>query len=278
MRILFGLVLSLASVSAFAQHECKFSAERRLDIDAAGLKALALDLGSSDAHVKGVAGSRTIEVRGKACASEQEWLKDLNLRQERAGDRATVSTTKTRGMHINLFGSSYAYIDIEVSLPAGLALEVDAGSGDVHASNVAALNFSSGSGDLDADHVAGAVVIKVGSGDVGIDELGSLQVDGVGSGDIRANGVHGDVRVGHVGSGDLTFTDVKGGVRIESIGSGDAIVRHAGSSVEVGSVGSGDITVDGIGGDFVVRAAGSGELRHRNVTGKIDIPSRHMDD
>jgi DUF4097 and DUF4098 domain-containing protein YvlB len=275
MRILFGLILSVASATAFAHQECRFTAERNLDIDPSGLKDLALVLGSSDAHVEGVAGLKRIEVRGKACASEEAWLKDLTLEQERAGDRVKVITSTNHATHMNWFGSSYAYIDVEVRLPADLALDIDAGSGDANVANVAALSFNSGSGDLQANHVTGNAVVKVGSGDIVIDDMGNLTIERAGSGDIRATKVRGEVKVGHIGSGDLSFRDVHGAVQIESVGSGDVTVDRAGGDVVVGSVGSGDVTVDGVGGNFVVHHAGSGDLRHHNVTGKIDVPSRH---
>jgi len=279
MRVLFGLILAAVSTTALADHDCKFKAERNLDIDPAGLKALALVLGSSDAQVEGVAGIKRIEVRGKACASEEEWLKDLTVDQERSGDRVRVTTSKNRsGTHINLFGSSYAYIDLTVRIPTDLALEVDAGSGDADVTNVASLRFTSGSGDLKAHHIVGDVLVKVGSGDAIIDDIGGLNVERVGSGDIRASNSRGDIKVGHVGSGDVTFADVRGSVRIESVGSGDVGVRRTGGDVEIGSIGSGDVTVDGVGGNFIVHSAGSGDLHHHQVTGKVDVPKRHQDD
>jgi len=254
------LILAAVSTTALADHDCKFKAERNLDIDPAGLKALTLVLGSSDAQVEGVAGIKRIEVRGKACASEEEWLKDLTVDQERGGDRVRVTTSKNcDGTHINLFGSSYAYIDLTVRIPVDLALEVDAGSGDADVGNVASLRFTSGSGDLKAHHVTGDVLVKVGSGDAIIDDIGGLEVE-------------------RVGSGDVTFADVRGSVRIESVGSGDVGVRRTGGDVEIGSIGSGDVTVDGVGGNFIVHSAGSGDLHHHQVTGKVEVPKRHQDD
>jgi hypothetical protein len=41
----------------------------------------------------------------------------------------------------------------------------------------------------------------------------------------------------------------------------------------VGAIGSGDVSADGIGGNLTVRAQGSGETTHRNVKGRVDIPS-----
>lgn len=278
MRLLTGLLFTAACGSAFAQPECRFSADRNFDIDAAGLKSLQLVLGANDAHVEGVAGAGRIEVRGKACASDEAWLKDLNVQQERSGDRVRISAERDQGMHINLFGSNYAYIRFDIRVPEALLVDIEAGSGDADVTNVGALRFASGSGDLKARRIAGDVAVRVGSGDVVVDDLGSLAVERVGSGDIHATKVRGEVKVGNVGSGDLRLADVKGGVHVDSVGSGDLNVDRAGGSVEVGSIGSGDVTVDDIAGDFVVHSAGSGELRHRHVTGKVQVPRRHEDD
>lgn len=277
MRIFLALILVAASGTALARQECKFSADHNFDIDPAGLKALQLVLGSNDVHVEGVAGGKRIEVRGKACASEQDWLKDLDVKQERSGDHARVWTTRDRDSHFG-WGSSYAYINLEIRLPPELLVDIDSGSGDADVTNVAALNYGAGSGDLKARRVAGNVSIKVGSGDVIVEDLGNLIVERVGSGDIHATNVRGSVKVGHVGSGDLRLADVKEGVRVESVGSGDLVVDRAGGDVEVGSIGSGDVTADNIGGNFIVHSAGSGDLRHHHVTGKVEVPRRHEDD
>jgi len=278
MRTFIGLALALVCGNALAWQECRFSAERNLDIDPAGLKSLQLVLGSNDAHVEGISGSQRVEVRGKACASDESWLKDLTVQQERKGDRATVTASRNHDFHFNLSGSNYAYVQLEVRLPPELLVEVDAGSGDADVSRVAALTFGAGSGDLKANHIAGDVTVKVGSGDVVIDDLGNLAIERVGSGDVRASQVRGEVKVGHVGSGDLRLKDIKGGVNVEAIGSGDLVVDRAGGDVVVGSIGSGDVTVDGVGGNFIVHSAGSGDLHHHNVTGHVEVPKRHAYD
>ena len=277
MRMLTGFFLLAACGNVLAYQECKFSADHNFDIDPAGLKSLQLVLGSNDAHVEGVAGSKHIEVRGKACASEEALLKDLDVKQERSGDRVRVSTTHDRDSHFG-WGANYAYIKLEIRLPPELLVDIDSGSGDADVTNVAALNYGAGSGDLKARRIAGDVNVHVGSGDVIIDDLGNLTVERVGSGDIHATNVRGGVKVGHVGSGDLRLTDVKQAVHVESVGSGDLIVDRAGGDVEIGSIGSGDVTVNDVGGNFVVHSAGSGDLRHHRVTGKVEVPRRHERD
>ena len=276
MRFLIGSVLGLLAVNCHA-FECKFKAERPLDIDPAGLHALVLSLESSDAHVRGVAGLSRAEVRGKACASQEDWLAELTVEQKRDGDRVVVSTQQHRQNTIGPFHSSYAYIDLEVRIPASLALQIQSNSGDADVADVASLDFSTHSGDLLADRVSGAITAEVGSGDIKADDIGSLELRRSGSGDVRARKVRGDVRIGNVGSGDLTFADVSRGVHVNSVGSGDVGVHGAGGDVVIDSIGSGDVTASNVGGDFIVKAAGSGDIHHHDVKGKVSVPQRDDD-
>ena len=77
MRLSLLITASLLLSSTAMAQDCKHRAERNLDIDAAGLKALALETGSTDITVRGVSGLARIEVRGRACASSAELLDRL---------------------------------------------------------------------------------------------------------------------------------------------------------------------------------------------------------
>lgn len=276
MRAVLAVVLSLFACGALA-NECRFVADRNLEIDPNGLRALAFELGSSDLRVEGVAGLNRIEVRGRACASEEASLAGLTVEQSRSGNRVTVIPHQAEHQTFSMFGSHYAYIDLQVRVPESLAIEVKTNSGDADIRGVAALDFSAHSGDLLLHRVAGDVSVDVHSGDVIAEDIGSLNVRHAGSGDIRASGVRGDVKVGNVGSGDLGFAEIGRGVQVDSIGSGDINVDHANGDVLVGSIGSGDVNVVGIGGDFTVRSAGSGDIHHRDVKGRVDVPRRYED-
>lgn len=269
ISVLFLVALPLAA----GAEDCKFTATRNADLDAAGLKSLQLTLGSTDLDIQSAPGLNTIEVRGTACASDEGKLKDLLVNARRSGDRATVDTGNSGGyMNIGLFGSSYAYIKLHVRVPAALAVSVDSGSGDVNATDLASLDFDSGSGDLTADHIAGPLILKLGSADVKARQVGSVELKGSGSGDVHVAGVQGNVHADHSGSGDLGFDNVTGSVNIGSTGSGDISLSHIGRDVEVGSTGSGDVGADGVGGNFTVHSTGSGDIRHSDIKGRISVP------
>jgi hypothetical protein len=251
---LLGLTLLVFAAAAGAE-ECRYSAPRNVDLDGLALKSLLLNLGATDAHVRGVAGLTKVEVRGTACASNPQWLADLRIDTTRSGGSATVTArTGDHGTTFGLFGfSHYAYIKLSVSVPPQLAVAIDSGSGDVVARALSSLDFHSGSGDLRADEINGALALQLGSGDVDAQRVGTVELRSTNSGDVAVNGVRGDVHAGHVGSGDLHFSNVGGSVWVESIGSGDVIV-------------------DDVGGDLYVGAAGSGDVLYRSVKGTVRVP------
>ena len=276
MRAILTTFLLLAAATA-AANPCAFKNERDFSVDTAGVAALAFELASSDIHVRGEPNLKTIEVHTRACASDESKLAGLTVEQTKSGNRVILTPHQDDSQTFSLFGSHYAFIDLDVRVPATLAIEVKSRSGDADIADVAALDFSSHSGDLILHRVKGDVTVDVHSGDVTADDVGNFSVRHSGSGDIRARDVAGDVKVGHVGSGDLVFADVKRGVSVESVGSGDINVSHAGGDVTVGSIGSGDVTVASVGGDFRVDAAGSGDIHHRDVHGKVQVPHENED-
>ncbi len=275
MRNVLFLISLVPAIAA--AHDCAFTAQRDFDVDAAGLSTLALELGSTDAIVEGVPGLAKVELRGKICASDQAWLAGLTVDQQRAGDRLTITPHADRASNWSWFGSSYAYMELRVRVPATLAVNIKGSSGDAEVSGVAALNFDMNSGDLQVRHIAGPLTIEVSSGDVTGEDVGALEVQRTSSGDINLRDVRGDVKVGRSGSGDLHFEHVAGGVRIGSVGSGDVSLSHVGRDVDVDSIGSGDISVDGVGGDFTLHSRGSSDVHHHDVRGKVSVP-RDNDD
>ncbi|WP_440223765.1 DUF4097 family beta strand repeat-containing protein [Dokdonella sp. MW10] len=268
------LVPLLFCATLAAADDCPHSARRDFDVDAAGLRALTVALGSTDLQLRGVAGLARVEVRGKACASDASLLERLQVTQRRDGDRLVIEAERDTKSSWSLFGSQKAYIDLEIRVPAALAATVETGSGDVVARDLASLDYRAGSGDLEASDIAGELVAKVGSGDIEADGVGRFTLVSTGSGDAKVRGVRGDVEARRGGSGDLDFERVDGDVRIGDIGSGDVTLRDIGRNVTVESIGSGDISASDVRGDLVVRSQGSGDTTHRNVGGKVDIPRR----
>ncbi|MGA8277746.1 MAG: hypothetical protein WB784_06090, partial [Rhodanobacteraceae bacterium] len=132
------IILALSGLPFLANaDDCAFRADRSVDIDAGGLTGLKLDTGAGDLTVEGMPNLNRIEVRGKACASEQAALAGLQIEQRRDGASAIVATRiPDQGSSWSLFGNHYAYIDVTVRMPAQLALTLRDSSGDLEIGGV----------------------------------------------------------------------------------------------------------------------------------------------
>ena len=225
----------------------------------AGVRGVQISLHAEDLHLTGsTSAGQTLTLKGRACASEQAMLDDLQVEQRREGDQLIIEVARHRGMHINLFGSSYSALELNVDLPASMPVSLAVGSGDAEISGLQQLQSNVGSGDLHVHQVSGKFATSVGSGDVDATDIGSLDLGSVGSGDFKAAGITGDARVG-------------------SVGSGDVVLRKVGGSVHADTLGSGDFTVSDVAGDFSLGAKGSGDVNHSGVKGKVSVPHDNND-
>lgn len=251
MRYLLALfaLLPLAATAA----DCRYSAPRNLHDDLAGVRRVQIELHSHDLHLVGNNSAGGFQLNGRACASSQSALDNLQVTSRREGDQLIVDVGGHGSFSVGFFGSSYEYLDLQAQLPPNVPVSIHSNSGDVYVAGLAQLGVQTGSGDLHIDHIAGEVSVTSGSGDVELSDIGSLRVGSMGSGDIKARNVHQGVNVGNVGSGDITL-------------------EHVGGSVYVGTIGSGDVTVKDVRGDFTVGAKGSGDIVHSEVGGKVSVP------
>lgn len=262
---------AILPIPTFAS-DCAHVRNIDLALDLAGVDAVSFEVNSHDLRVRVEQGAgATLE--GRACASSESALAGLEVVHRRNGDTLEVRLESGDGSAWNLFGNRYARLDVTVTLPRGLPVRVDVGSGDARVVGVPTLQGAVGSGDLQATDIDGGVEVSVGSGDVGLEDIGALRVGSIGSGDVTAARVRGDATVGSIGSGGFDLYGAGGDVEVGSVGSGDAGLHNVEGSVRVGSVGSGDIEVTGVRGDLVVRGIGSGEIEHRGVGGRVDLPA-----
>ncbi|MBO9663865.1 DUF4097 family beta strand repeat-containing protein [Dokdonella sp.] len=272
------LLLALSPLAAFADNDCAFRAERTLDIDVKGVDTFKLDTGAGDLDVKGVPGLARIEIRGKACASDQDRLAALQLTQRRDGNTAFAATQiPDSDGGVNPFGSRYAYIDVEVRMPAELALQLRDSSGDIEIAGLRkGIDLTDSSGDIELRDVAGAVRISDTSGDIEVDGAeGDVTIDADSSGDIDLRNVRGDAYVRNDSSGDVKFRRVSGRARIDNDSSGDIVFDDIGGDASVGHDSSGDIRADHVRGGFTVESkANVDDIHYANVGGKVSLPPR----
>lgn len=257
MKTLTCLVLagSLFSPLAMADN-CSYSRDINFDVAVQGLERLGIDVGAGELSVTGASQSDMISVRAVACADSQSKLDDLDITQDRRGDRLDITseTGDSDWDSVTWFGSSYAYIDVNIAIPAGLIIELDDGSGDINLTDVSGdFSIEDGSGGIEITRVTGNLRINDGSGDIQVEDVtGSVRVED-GSGDMTLYRISGDVHVLGDGSGDIRIETVGGNVTIEDDGSGDIRVRNVAGSFETGDTGSGDVDYSDVRGRVDVR-------------------------
>lgn len=237
-----------------ASESCRYEAERSVRIDASASQQLFLEAGSGDLKVVGVAGLGEVRAVGRACASDEASLQDLQLTLEKRGDAVALTAHYP---DIGWHGDGYARIDLTVEIPRGMSVDLDDSSGDLQVS---------GSGDLRIDDSSGGILVEDATGSVSIDDS---------SGEIDVSGVQGDLRI-EDGSGSIDVRNVQGSVRLDD-GSGGISVVGVGRDVMVDGDGSGSIEVRDVKGDFTVRHDGSGSIRYSGIQGTVDIPREKME-
>ncbi|MCW4455425.1 DUF2807 domain-containing protein [Flavobacterium sp. MXW15] len=265
--------LLLAPVAALASPQCQHSESRELKLDLAGAKAVVFEVNSHNLRLQASPGAAPA-LNGRACASSADLLGQLQLTQEKVGDKLVVRLQReTNALNIGR-GNRYAYLDLSGSVPDNILVQLKVGSGDASVAGAHSLSADIGSGDVDARGIKGRVTAAVGSGDLALSDVGDLHVLSIGSGDVKARGIRGDAEVGSIGSGDLELQGVRGNVKIGSIGSGDADLVDVGGNVSLESIGSGDFDVRNVGGDLRVGRRGSGSIDHSGVAGQVELPRR----
>ncbi len=247
--LLMGMVLIGADLSR----------ERVMTLPAEGITELNIDCGAGSLKVTGEKGAREIRVKATFVSEDipQDELKafvekHVDLKLEKKGDRAFLVSKVNHSASVmsSLFGKrANLRIDLEVTVPAALDLEVDDGSGwiEIRAVN-GKVEIDDGSGSITLENIGGAVEIEDGSGGVVLTDI------------------EGDVEI-EDGSGDLEVRQVRGDVSIDD-GSGEIKVNQVGGSVEI-SDGSGDIVIDDVKKDVIIRESGSGGVKITHVEGQV---------
>jgi hypothetical protein len=250
LRIAALLALLPLPVTAFAlDRDCRHSADRKASIDTTGAVRVEILARAGDLVVRPASGA-VLSAGGRACASSQAYLDQTQLHVRRQGDVVQVHVQVPDEM--KGIGLLYATLDLAVSVPAELPVEVTDSSGDMTLESVRVAKVLDSSGDITARGLKGDIEIGDSSGDIRIeDAAGTVRVTDS-SGDVVIRGA-GDVHIPLDSSGDIDIDRVSGNVRID---------RDS----------SGDIRISGVGGNVEVLADGSGEVRVTAVKGTVRLP------
>lgn len=244
------LVSATIYFAAAAWADCDHSRTMTVPpIDAAGVKIVRIDASAGSLDVIGMP-TRTITAGGKACASTSSRLEGIELTSERRGDQVLIRVDIESRSGL-FFRRTYAYLDLKVEVPSGMAVEIDDGSGDINVSGVGTLDIDDGSGSISVRH-SGTTTIDDGSGGIHIRNItGNVSIED-GSGEIDVREVSGTVRIDD-GSGSIEISNVGGDVIIEDDGSGSIRVTDVRGDLRVGDHGSGGLSFDRIDGKVSVR-------------------------
>jgi len=208
---------------------------RNLDLSANGIKKLSINSGAGSMDVRGIDGIDKIAVKARIVVQHKDDAdavrfieKNMTLTLRQDGSEARLEALFDS--HIFGWGAD-AYIVLNVSVPKGMAVDID-----------------DSSGSMDVADIEGDVSIDDGSGSIDVRNVANLKIDD--------------------GSGSISVEDASGDVSIVD-GSGSITVRHVGGSVTIDD-GSGSINVSDVENDLIIIDDGSGGLTHSNVRGKVD--------
>jgi DUF4097 and DUF4098 domain-containing protein YvlB len=202
-----------------------FETTKTLSLPAESLQKLEIRAGAGFLEVSGREGLAAIEVKAEIVAKGvsdkdlEAYLKDrIELTLERKGDKAVLVSRVRERFRLFSFGDD-AVINLTVSVPKTMPLDIDDGSGSIVIEDVAGARIEDGSGSIRLSRVSGEVEIDDGSGGIEIDDVtGDVSVED-GSGEIDIRRVGGTVTVDD-GSGSISIADVAKDVRIVNAGSG----------------------------------------------------------
>lgn len=135
------------------------------------------------------------------------------------------------------------FVDVQVVVPAAMAVRVDDGAGDLVVTGVGAVVLDDDAGDAEVTIVAGDVTVTDGSGTLLVRDVGGNVSVVDDSGGVSVVGVSGDVRVLDT-SGAILIERVEGHVEIDDTSGDIELTEVASARVRDGS---GDIYLNGVG-------------------------------
>jgi hypothetical protein len=171
------------------------------------------------------------------------------------GDAPTVHAALEDGVlsvDVDCPSSPVCSVDLELAIPAGAAVDVDAGTGDLLLEDLSGeLLVSGGTGDVTLTRISGPTMVDLGTGDVTGEALASPTSVSVGTGDVRLTLDVAAPTTVDGGTGDVSLV-VPAGAYDLVLESGTGDISFAGVTddpeAQVGlqvRVGTGDITVNG---------------------------------
>lgn len=287
IRLPVFLISSLLCSSVVAER-CEYERYESVSRDLASITSIELNALAGELEIKSQTADE-LAIRGRICTDSEKYLKDISLEVEQSGQRLVVTVIIPHDL--TFWDPDYAYMDLEVELPADMPIHIRDSSGDIILRGVSAasINDSSGkikgvdlksstriedsSGDIVIRGLDGSIAVTDSSGDVDLTNVtGDVDIFADGSGEIDISHTGGYVRIGRDGSGDIDIDDAGSDVTVTSDGSGNIRISHVDGNVHIGTDGSGGINISDVSGNFLIEAKGSGNIRTKRIQGTISTP------
>ena len=225
MRSLVVMAMFASSLAHAAWNG--YTETRELTLPAGDVDILEVNAGAGSILINGTPNASDISVKAIIRVPDddeddaREFIaEELVLSLEKKRSKAQLEAYFDQGS----WGSrDSAAVDLEISIPQGLELFVDDGSGSITIADVG--------GDVGIDDGSGSIEIT-GAANVAVDD---------GSGSIRISNTSGDVEV-EDGSGDIKIRGVAGTVTIDD-GSGGIDVKDVEQDLEIVDDGSGSVRI-----------------------------------
>ncbi len=258
MNAVFFVVLSALAPSPVIIDEATPSRVRTYDeprsarVNARGATRIIIVGRAGWLRVEGREGMSEVVAEGTARAPRTDLLREIKLTGTREGDvvRVEVEIPKMVQNWDSNWESGPA-LDLTVTVPNNIAVEIEDSSGDLRVMGTAALDIDDNSGEVEIRDVGGALRVRDGSGE------------------LQIQNVRGDVTIDD-GSGEIDVRDVTGSVTLRD-GSGSITARTVGGSVHVERDGSGGIRVVDVGGDLTVERSRRRGVSYSGVKGRVRV-------
>jgi hypothetical protein len=207
-------MLFLFSGAAVAWN-CEYDKKIERVLDLGGARELVIVAGAGELEVLGDRKLSQVIVRGRVCVSQEGWLEQSGLDVDEAAGNQIRTILPELEDDWSVAGQRYAYLDLELEVPAYLSLVIIDGAGDIEIDSVMGVTVRDSAGDLLIEDSVGPVVIEDSSGDIELDDIfGDVTIETDASGDIHGDDIKGSVRVVEDSSGEIRFGDVGGELQL----------------------------------------------------------------
>jgi DUF4097 and DUF4098 domain-containing protein YvlB len=236
--------------------------------------SITLEIGIGDIRIAASDRSNTVvEVRPNNAARKGDVELAEQTRVELAAGRLLIRAP--RGWRYYSPWGGRDSIDVEIAMPAGSDVSVDAGMGPIHAlGRLGECRFKTGFGDI-AIEQATAIRLHSGGGDISVDRAEGFAEVSTGTGTVRIGAVDGGAAIRN--SNGATWIGVAGADLRVKAGNGAIDVDHALASVDVRSA-NGNLRVADVARGRVVAETAAGRVEigvREGVAAHLDLDTKY---